>query len=155
MMGLHLLDDRRDRRISLDHGCVHFLVKSFEFRLLLVGGRRTRFVCCLHGLVDGLFFRTEARIGGNGGIVGLFPFGLLVRSQKSAAVVFAGRRTIWRRCVGRLCVYRAGDNCPQREEKKDSFHYLNDTGTGESVSHYFTPRRLAPVRVSTNLESEP
>ncbi len=94
-MGLDFRENRCDGRIELDHGGVNFLVGGFHRRDLIVGRFLTRLMGGLHGFEVGLFFRSEARIGGQDGIAVLFHFGFFgVRQPREHIVMMlAGRWT--------------------------------------------------------------
>ena len=100
MMGLDFLDDRRDGGVGFDHGCIHLFAEGLKRGPLIFGRGLSGLMGLLHGLLVGLFFRGEARIGGDGSIVGFFQFGFLGVGQTCQHVVMmtagtaasAGRR---------------------------------------------------------------
>ena len=84
VMGLDLVQNRRDRRIGLDHGGIHLLMQGF--RLLDQVGARffARIVRLLHLLHDILDLRDQIGIGCLDRLVGLFQLRFFGIGEKSS-----------------------------------------------------------------------
>jgi len=74
MMGLDFLDDRRNRGVCFNHGCIHLIAEGLKSGPLIFRRRLSRLMGLLHGFLIGLFLLGQAGIGRDGGIMGLFQF---------------------------------------------------------------------------------
>jgi hypothetical protein len=135
-MSLDLFNDGLDGGIGFDLGSVQFVVEGFALSPDVIARRIAGFVGGLHGIRGRLFFRSEAGVGGKGGIMRLMQFRLLSVGQEFHVVMTTtGGR--WRRAtivIGRLCEGGATKRGPKSEEKKCSFHYPKDPASRQPVS---------------------
>ena len=134
-MGLDFLDDRRDGGGGFDHGRVHLIAEGLKRSPLLFGRRLSGLMSFLHGLLVGFFLLGKARIGRDGGIVGLFQLGFFGVRQEVEVVMmtagtaaFAGRRRRW--AILGFKHGRTRDERAQRKEKKYSFHVIGRDSMG-------------------------
>ncbi len=73
-VGLDFGDDRRDRGIGGNHGCVHFLAESVHLCPEIVAGWLARIVSLLHFVHQILFFGGKGGVGRYGSVMRLVQF---------------------------------------------------------------------------------